>query len=141
MPFVYPSCGQLSNCRSFTYHFDSVLQLGVSIFHAVCSLPRLAMRHGFAHGSLAAAGNFSQQAFKRLGSGSIWDYYIRSQTITNSGASNSGWTCRRPLTKAYLGRFSQADKRLLFRKVQMIDICLSIVKYRSLHICKGIQAA
>ena len=35
--------------------------------------------------------------------------------------------------KAYLGRFSQADKRLLFRKVQIIDICLSIVKYRSLH--------
>lgn len=30
------------------------------------------MRHGFAHGSLAAAGNFSQQAFKRLGAGSIW---------------------------------------------------------------------
>ena len=67
------------------------------------------MRHGFAHGSLAAAGNFSQQAFKRLeldrsGQLSASDDIKLYQIITKSGASNSGWSCRRPVTKAYFGR-------------------------------------
>ena len=81
--WVYPSCGQLPDCRNFMYNLDSVLRtwsLDISCVVHLClsqvthslQLAQACNAPWFCAWQLSCCGQFLTASFQEAGAGSIW---------------------------------------------------------------------